>query len=221
MEPVPATGRFIVVTIFVKHDLKGCVEVFMGRNLDPPPPPQTWPTGWTTARPSPQTSPTSWITPHRRYRQAQWSCHRSDRQTEWPLHTRHRKGEWYLTDVTDNPNTTLQRSTRHSKTPYSKIWSIDVMMNFLLLIIQTNLEQYTEKISISVELHKWNTKIKLEYIYKLEFDEKFGKINFIQIFTVSSCFTFLILQGIGLKAFFYIKVHETSTQPQGYLLENT
>ncbi len=55
------------------------------------------------------------------------------------------------------------------------------MMNFLLLIIQTNLEQYTEKISISVELYKWNTKIKLEYIYKLEFDEKFGEINVIQI----------------------------------------
>jgi hypothetical protein len=54
------------------------------------------------------------------------------------------------------------------------------MMNPLLLIIQTNLEQYTEKISISMELHKWNTKIKLEYIYKLEFDEKFGKINVIQ-----------------------------------------
>jgi hypothetical protein len=76
------------------------------------------------------------------------------------------------------------------------------MMNFLLLIIQTNLEQYTEKISISVELHKGNTKIKLEYIYKLEFDEKFGKINFIQIHTASSCFTFLIPQGIALKAFY-------------------
>jgi len=74
-------------------------------------------------------------------------------------------------------------------------------MNFLLLIIQTNLEQYTEKISISVELHKWNTKIKLEYIYKLEFDKKFGKINVIQIPTVLSCFTFLIPQGIALKAF--------------------
>jgi hypothetical protein len=77
------------------------------------------------------------------------------------------------------------------------------MMNFLLLIIQTNLEQYTEKISISAELHKCNTKIKLEYIYKLEFDEKFGKINVIQILTVSSCFTFLIPQGIALKAFIY------------------
>jgi hypothetical protein len=75
------------------------------------------------------------------------------------------------------------------------------MMNFLLLIIQTNLEQYTEKIPISVELHKWNTKIKLEYIYKLEFDEKFRKINVIQIPTVSSCFTFLIPQGIALKPF--------------------
>jgi hypothetical protein len=54
-------------------------------------------------------------------------------------------------------------------------------MNFLLLIIQKNLEQYTEKLSISVELHKWNTRIKIEYIYKKEFDEKFGKINVIQI----------------------------------------
>ncbi len=76
------------------------------------------------------------------------------------------------------------------------------MTNFLLLIIQTNLEQYTEKISISMELHKWNTKIRLEYIYKLEFDEKFEKINVIQIPTVSSCFTFLIPQGIALKAFY-------------------
>jgi hypothetical protein len=83
------------------------------------------------------------------------------------------------------------------------------MMNFLLLIIQTNLEQYTEKISISVELHKWNTKIKLEYIYKLEFDEKFEKINVIQIPTVSSCFTFLIPQGIALKAFsFYLTSYQ-------------
>ncbi len=55
--------------------------------------------------------------------------------------------------------------------------------------------------SVSVELHKWNTKIKLEYIYKLEFGRKFGKINVIQIPTVSSCFTFLIPQGIALKAF--------------------
>jgi hypothetical protein len=75
------------------------------------------------------------------------------------------------------------------------------MMNFLLLIIQTNLAKYTENISISVGLHKWNTKIKLEYIYKLEFDEKFWKINVIRIPTVSSCFTFLIPQGIALKAF--------------------
>jgi hypothetical protein len=58
------------------------------------------------------------------------------------------------------------------------------------------------KISISVELYKWNTKIKLEYIDKLEFDEKFGKIDVIQILTVSSCFTFLIPQGIALKAFY-------------------
>ncbi len=58
-----------------------------------------------------------------------------------------------------------------------------------------------KKISISVELHKWNTKIKIEYIYKKEFDEKFGKINIIQISTVSSCFTFSIPQGIALKAF--------------------
>jgi hypothetical protein len=64
------------------------------------------------------------------------------------------------------------------------------MMNFLLLIIQKNVEQYTEKICIGVEFHKWNTKIKLEYIYKFEFDEKFGKINVIPIPTVSSCFTF-------------------------------
>jgi len=78
------------------------------------------------------------------------------------------------------------------------------MMNFLLLIIQTNLQQYTEKISISVELHKCNTKIKLEYIYNLEFDEKFGKINVSLISTVSSSFTFLIPQGIALEAFYEI-----------------
>jgi hypothetical protein len=44
----------------------------------------------------------------------------------------------------------------------------------------------------------WNY---INEIQKLEFDEKFGKINLIQIPTVSSCFTFLIPQGIALKAF--------------------
>jgi hypothetical protein len=75
------------------------------------------------------------------------------------------------------------------------------MMNLLLLIIQTNLEQYTENNSISMELHNWDTKNKPEYIYKLVFDEKFEKINVIQIPRVSSCFTFFIPQGIALKAF--------------------
>ncbi len=52
-----------------------------------------------------------------------------------------------------------------------------------------------------MELHNWDTKNKPEYIYKLVFDEKFEKINVIQIPRVSSCFTFFIPQGIALKAF--------------------
>jgi hypothetical protein len=44
----------------------------------------------------------------------------------------------------------------------------------------------------------WNY---INEIQKLDFDEKFGKINVVQIPTVSSCFSFLIPQGIALKAF--------------------
>ncbi len=115
---------------FVKHDLKESVEVFMNRNLDPPPPKdvthrvndgtpsptdvtnplnypsQTLPTD--TMIPS-QTSPKRWMIPHRRYRQP----------------------KYHLTEVTDTLKDSLFKNliyTRNDELPaanYSdKPWTI-------------------------------------------------------------------------------------------------
>jgi len=64
--------RLDVCTIFVKHDLKESVEVFMGRNLDSLPPhrPAKLPLTYVTDRinDSSQTLPTAQIPPYKGHR---------------------------------------------------------------------------------------------------------------------------------------------------------